>query len=81
MKIVKETSFTSANGTAGSMQLRESTWNENELSLKFAYTDTSGKVSRGCPEVALDVAIVMVATMKENLDILPETIVKMLAAL
>lgn len=63
----------------GELRIGWASWDQGkfeERSIKYAYPDSSGKISRGSPEVPFDVlvAMVLLATEQKELDdILPKT--------
>ena len=61
----------------GELRIGWASWDDGSLtarSIKYAYPDSSGKVSRGSPELPFDVLVAMVllaAEQKELDDIMP----------
>lgn len=81
MKVIKEKLFKTDYGFERRIQIGWSSWNDEELSVRFYYYDSRGQFCIKSPEVPLDVVISMVSYLKEDISILPESIVKMLAKL
>ena len=79
MTVIKEMKYVNADGTERRIQLGWSTWDDNELSVRFYYEDSRGRFCFKSPEVPLDVAVFMVAYLKEDLSILPAEIIELLA--
>lgn len=51
----------------GELRIGWASWDDGsfqERSIKYAYRDTSGKISRGCPELPFDVLVDMVLAAK-----------------
>ena len=63
----------------GELRIGWASWDNGKYeqrSIKYAYRDSSGKISRGSPEVPFDVLVAMVllaAEQKELDDIMPKT--------
>ena len=79
MRVINERTFKSTDGTERRIQFGWSTWDDNELSVRFYYEDKNGRFCRQSPEVPLDCVVYMIALMKENLDVLPKEVVILLA--
>lgn len=63
--------------TTGVLQVGWASWDKDRYqsrSIKWAYPDKSGKVSRGAPEIPFDILLdmVMYAADQGELDALPE---------
>jgi hypothetical protein len=62
-------------GTDGEIRTGWASWDKGHFkdrSIKWAYRDASGKVSRGSPEVPLDVLVEMIIVALEQQEISPE---------
>ena len=63
----------------GELRIGWASWDDGKLekrSIKYAYPDSSGKISRGSPELPFDVLVAMVliaAEQNELDDIMPKT--------
>jgi hypothetical protein len=59
--------------TRGELRIGWASWDENQFearSIKWAYRDRDGKISRGCPEIPLDMLadLVILAHQQGELD-------------
>jgi hypothetical protein len=75
MKNVNSTKFTDRWGTEGEIRVGWASWDKgdyNSGSVKWAYNDQAGKISRGSPEVPIDVLYAMVKFVKENETFFPD---------
>lgn len=73
MITLRKKDFTDRGNTKGEIRCGISSWDDgsnNASSVKWAYRDNQGKVSRGCPEVPIDVLFEMVDFVCSNKDIL-----------
>lgn len=72
MTTLKRTPYTDKWGTEGEIRLGYSSWDEDRVSssIKWAYRDRSGKISRGAPEVPIDVLFELVDFTIKNKDAL-----------
>ena len=63
-------------GTKGEIRIGWASWDEghNNKSIKWAYPDSSGKISRGSPEVPFDVLVEMVKYAMEKGELTKEQI-------
>jgi hypothetical protein len=53
----------------GELRIGWASWDKGKYrdkSIKYAYRDESGKISRGCPEVPFDILVDMVILAKEQ---------------
>ena len=65
----------------GELRLGWSSWDHGKFkdrSIKYAYKDSSGKISRGCPEVPIDILVDMVALAVDEGEITAEQVKKAL---
>jgi hypothetical protein len=55
---------------AGDLRIGIASWDKGDFksrSIKYAYRDRSGKVSRGCPELPFDVLVeMMIVALKQK---------------
>jgi len=61
--------YTDEGGTPGEIRIGWPSWDKGEhrsKSIKWAYRDESGKISRGSPEVPFDVLVEMVVYAMEK---------------
>ena len=64
----------------GELRIGWASWDDGQYesrSIKYAYRDSSGKISRGCPELPFDVLVAMLvlaADQKELDEVMPETL-------
>ena len=73
MITLRKKDFTDRWGTEGEIRCGISSWDggDNESSsVKWAYQDKNGKISRGAPEVPIDVLFAMVDFVCANKDVL-----------
>lgn len=64
----------------GELRIGWASWDNNHLehrSIKYAYKDRSGKVSRGCPEIPFDVLVDMINFAYEEGELSNEHIEKL----
>ncbi len=69
--------YTSEGGTDGDLRIGWASWDEGEYktkSIKWAYRDAAGKISRGAPEVPFDVLVEMVLFAREKGELTQEQI-------
>jgi len=62
-------------GTEGEVRIGWASWDKGDhksASVKWAYPDTNGKVSRGSPEVPIDVLVEMVKQVIAHESFFPE---------
>lgn len=81
MTVIKEKIFTNADGYQRRIQIGWSSWNNSELSVRYYYEDSRGRMCFKSPEVPMDVVIFMTNLLKEDISILPREIVNLLARL
>ena len=61
----------------GEIRIGWASWDDKEhksRSIKYAYKDSSGKISRGCPELPFDILIDLLLTAKEQNELSKEQI-------
>ena len=64
----------------GELRIGWASWDENSFrdrSIKWAFRDSSGKISRGCPELPFDVLVDMVLLAQRQGELAPEQIERM----
>ena len=67
----------------GEIRIGWASWDDNEFksrSIKYAYKDSSGKISRGCPELPFDILVDLVLTAKKQDELSKELIGKIKAS-
>ena len=72
---VKSSKFTDQWETEGEIRVGWASWDNGEQqsgSVKWAYPDKNGKISRGSPEVSPDVLVAMVKMVIENESFYPK---------
>ena len=79
MTVIKEKTFTNADGYQRRIQIGRSTWDKDELSIWYYYEDSRGRMCFKSPEVPMDVVVFMTKFLKEDISILPREIVDLLA--
>jgi hypothetical protein len=62
------------------IHIGQSSWDDEERSIKFVYPDKSGKTSRGAPEVPIGVLVEMVIIAKEQNEFSADQIQKIKTA-
>jgi hypothetical protein len=63
----------------GELRIGWASWDKNfrDRSIKWAYRDSSGKISRGCPELPFDVLVEMVLLAQRQGELPREQIERM----
>jgi hypothetical protein len=57
------------NNTGEQLRIGWASWDDNTFqyrSIKYVYLDTSGKISRGCPELPFDILVDMVIAANQQ---------------
>ena len=68
----------------GELRVGWASWDDGSFasrSIKFAYRDSSGKISRGAPEISFETLVDMVIYAKEQGELSPEDIARISRAL
>ncbi len=69
--------------TRGELRIGWASWDENQYearSIKWAYRDRDGKISRGCPEIPLDMLADLVILAQEQGELDADDVARIQAA-
>jgi hypothetical protein len=67
----------------GDLRIGWASWDDGAFqsrSIKYAYPDASGKISRGCPELPFDILVDMVILAQQMGEISPQEVALIKAA-
>lgn len=78
-----ETPYTTSS-ERGSLRIGWASWDDGSLrerSIKYAYLNESGKISRGCPELPFDILVDMLLLAIKQNELSPEDLEKIRKAI